>query len=268
METEQSELPNLSELKKVAELLSRSQNTVVLAGAGMSKESGIPTFRGEGGLWTINGEPPLNQYEMFLDNPKQWWAEKFTPADTDSFATALDQSKPNQGHHALVQLEQLGIISHLITQNVDDLHRQAGQLSITEIHGNRYWIRCITCNSRWPKKSITIQQELLPPTCELCNGILKSDTVMFGEPIPPDLLETCHNATQKADLFLTIGTSAIVYPAAQFPIMALEKGIPLIEINPETTPLSKFTLISLKGPSGQILPEIIKLISKIHSRKV
>ena len=91
---------------------------------------------------------------------------------------------------------------------------------------------------------------------------------MFGEPLPPNVLETCHSATQKADLFLTFGTSAIVYPAAQFPIMALEKGIPLIEINPETTPLSEFALISLKGPSGKILPEIIKLISEIHTRKV
>tara|TARA_B100000029_G_scaffold516790_1_gene634255 strand:+ start:9773 stop:10573 length:801 start_codon:yes stop_codon:yes gene_type:complete len=263
METTQSPSMNQSELVKVAELLSRSKNTVVLAGAGMSKESGIPTFRGKGGLWTINGEPPLNQYEIFLDDPKKWWSEKFTPNNKeDSFATALDQSKPNDGHNALVQLERLGIISHLITQNVDDLHRQAGQISITEIHGNRYWIRCIACNSRWPKNSISIQKDLLPPRCEICNGILKSDTVMFGEPIPPNLLQDCHDATRKADLFLTIGTSAIVYPAAQFPIMALEKGIPLIEINPETTPLSEFTKINLRGPSGQILPELIKLISE------
>ena len=262
METKLSNNLSISELEKVAELLARSHNTVVLAGAGMSKESGIPTFRGEGGLWTVNGEPPLNQYEIFLNDPKQWWAEKFRPDNNDSFTVALDQSKPNNGHYALVQLEKLGIVTHLISQNVDNLHRQAGQISITEIHGNRYWIRCIACNSRWPKDSLTIKKDILPPRCELCNGVLKSDTVMFGEPIPPNLLETCHNATQKADLFLTIGTSAIVYPAAQFPIIAFEKGIPLIEINPETTPLSEFATINLRRPSGEILPEIIKLISE------
>ena len=243
-----------------ADLLAGSTHTVVLAGAGMSKESGIPTYRGEGGLWTINGEPPLNQYDTFSEDPGRWWQRRLEEGRDSGFAQALEQAEPNPGHRALVELEQLGIVSHLITQNVDDLHRRAGHTSITEIHGNRRWLRCISCESRWPLQELIIDENTLPPTCDHCSGVVKSDTVMFGEPIPPTALSRSARETAQADLFMTIGTSAVVYPAAQYPIEALQRGVPLIEINPEPTPLTKLATAVIPGPSGEVLPAIVELI--------
>lgn len=247
-------------LQLAADLLARSTRTVVLAGAGMSKESGIPTFRGEGGLWTINGEPPLNQYDTFSQDPRRWWERRLEEGRNDGFAQALEQSEPNDGHRALAELEEMGIVSHLITQNIDDLHRRAGQTSITEIHGNRYWLRCTACERRWPRQEYIIDEAQLPPTCDHCSGIVKSDTVMFGEPIPPTALRRSSLETTQADLFMTIGTSAVVYPAAQYPVDALRRGVPLIEINPEPTPLTEFATVVVPGPSGEVLPVIVELV--------
>ena len=239
-------------------LLVRSSRTVVLAGAGMSKESGIPTFRGEGGLWTKHGEPPLNQFETFAADPQRWWERRLEESRNDEFAQALEASQPNPGHVALAALEGLGIVSHLITQNIDDLHRRSGQSSITEIHGNRYWLRCLTCETRWPREEFIIEQDALPPTCTQCGGMVKSDTVMFGEPIPPTALQRCSEETAVADCFMTIGTSALVYPAAQYPVDALQRGVPLIDINPEPTPLTEVANVVIPGPSGEVLPTIVE----------
>ena len=241
-----------------AELLVGASHTVVLAGAGMSKESGIPTFRGEGGLWTTHGEPPLNQYETFASDPTRWWQRRLEE-DPGEFAGALEAAQPNAGHHALAELETMELVQHLITQNIDDLHRRAGQQSITEIHGNRYWMRCVRCESRWPREEFPVDAEDLPPRCAQpdCGGIVKSDTVMFGEPIPPSALSRCAHETRQADCFMTIGTSAVVFPAAQFPIEAVQAGAPLIEVNPEPTPLSDIATVIVRGPSGEALPAIV-----------
>jgi NAD-dependent deacetylase len=249
-------------IRLAANLLVGSTHTVVLAGAGMSKESGIPTFRGEGGLWTISGDPPLNQYDTFSQDPGRWWERRLEEGRSDGFAQALEQSEPNDGHRALVELESMGIVSHLITQNIDDLHRRAGQISITEIHGNRYWLRCISCERRWPRQEYLIDEAALPPTCDHCSGIIKSDTVMFGEPILPTSLRRSGYETAQADLFMTIGTSALVYPAAQYPIEALQHGLPLIEINLEPTPLTELATVTIPGPSGQVLPALVELVRK------
>ena len=239
------------------DLLARSTRAVALAGAGMSKESGIRTFRGEGGLWTEHGEPPLNQFDTFASDPRRWWERRLEEGRNDQFARSLDQAQPNPGHVALAELEQLGIVSHVITQNIDDLHRLAGQTSITEIHGNRHWLRCLTCEARWSRDEFVIDEDALPPTCSECSGVVKSDTVMFGEPIPPTALRRCTEETALADCFLTIGTSAVVYPAAQYPVDALRRGVPLIEINPEPTPLTEVSTVAIPGPSGEVLPSIV-----------
>ena len=243
------------------DLLARATHAVVLAGAGMSKESGIRTFRGEGGLWTEHGEPPLNQFDTFASDPGRWWERRLEEGRNDGFARSLDEAQPNPGHVALAELEQLGIVSHVITQNIDDLHRLAGQTSITEIHGNRHWLRCMDCETRWSRSEFRINEDLLPPTCSECGGVVKSDTVMFGEPIPPSALQRCFEETAQADCFLTIGTSAVVYPAAQFPVDALRRGVPLIEINPEPTPLTELATVVIPGPSGAVLPSIVERLS-------
>jgi len=246
------------------DLLARATHAVVLAGAGMSKESGIRTFRGEGGLWTEHGEPPLNQYDGFRDDPKRWWERRLEQqrSPDSGFGAALDEAAPNAGHVALVELERIGAVAHVISQNIDDLHRRAGQISITEIHGNRYWLRCISCERRWPRQEYLIDEAALPPTCDHCSGIIKSDTVMFGEPILPTSLRRSGYETAQADLFMTIGTSALVYPAAQYPIEALQHGLPLIEINLEPTPLTELATVTIPGPSGQVLPALVELVRK------
>lgn len=250
-------------IAEAAAILAGAAHTVVLAGAGMSKESGIPTFRGDGGLWTVNGEPPLNQYDTFALDPKRWWERRLEEANNPGeFALAIEAAQPNPGHLGLATLEEMGVVRHLITQNIDDLHRRAGQRSLTEIHGNRYWMRCIRCETRWPKAEFIFDETVLPPRCASpgCDGMVKSDTVMFGEPIPPSALLRCGEETDRADCFMTIGTSAVVYPAAQYPIEAVRRGVPLIEVNPEETPLTPLATVVVRAPSGVALPALVRAI--------
>jgi NAD-dependent deacetylase len=256
----------VASINAAADLLAGAGHTVVLAGAGMSKESGIPTFRGDGGLWTVNGEPPLNQFETFATDPRRWWERRIEESSgaeaTGGFAASIDAARPNAGHIALAELESIGVVSHLITQNIDDLHRRAGQTSITEIHGNRHWMRCMHCGDRWPKAEFIIDPADLPPRCASpgCGGIVKSDTVMFGEPIPGEALMRCAEETRQADCFMTIGTSAVVYPAAQYPVDAVRRGVPLIEVNPEATPLSEIATVTVRAASGLALPAIVQAV--------
>ncbi len=250
-------------LERAADLLAAANYAVALVGAGMSKESGIPTFRGEGGLWTTRGEPPMNQYEQFRTDPKQWWEERLKQqAQGGSLGAALGDAEPNPGHVALAELEQLGIMGHVITQNIDDLHRRAGQQSLSEIHGNTRWMRCVACESRWPREEFPVDADNLPPRCAQpgCDGIVKGDGVMFGEPIPPTVLARCEQETLRADLFLSIGTSAVVYPAAHYPMIAVQRGLQLIEVNPEPTPLSDLASVILRRPSGEVLPQIVDAV--------
>jgi NAD-dependent deacetylase len=263
-----TETLDMDAIAAAADLLAGAGHAVALAGAGMSKESGIPTFRGEGGLWTRLGEPPLNQYETFATDPRRWWERRLEEAQQPSeFGGALEAAQPNPGHLALAELETMGVLGHLITQNIDDLHRRAGQRSLTEIHGNRHWMRCTACHARWPRAQITIDPERLPPLClePGCGGIVKSDTVMFGEPIPFGALLACERETDRADCFLTIGTSAVVYPAAQYPVDAWRRGVPLIEINPEATPLSAIATVVVRAPSGEALPCIVDAVRRRRS---
>jgi NAD-dependent deacetylase len=243
-------------IDEAARRIAGARYCTALVGAGMSKESGIPTFRGEGGLWTRLGEPPMNGYQLFLEDPRGWWLERLAQQRTPpEFARAIDEAKPNPGHVALAEMERLGYLKHLITQNVDSLHLDAGSASITEIHGNRRKLRCIACGRRGPTRAF--DEDEVPPGCDACGGIVKSDTVMFGEPIPPTFLERCFEETARSDLMLVIGTSATVYPAADFPMQVLRAGGAIIEVNVEETPFTPYAAVSLRGPSGEILPRVV-----------
>ncbi len=253
-----------SDVERAAELLAGAAHVVVLTGAGVSKESGIPTFRGEGGLWTTNGEPPMNGFQLFLEDSAGWWRQRLErrraeQADPASFARAVDEARPNAAHHALAELERMGVVRHLITQNVDDLHRRTGQQEITEIHGNRHWMRCLDCGSRWPAREFPVDEGDLPPRCAQpgCDGVVKDDTVMFGEPIPADALGRAGAETRRADCFLVVGTSAVVMPAAGFPLLAWQRGVPLVEVNPEPTPLTEYAEVSCRGAAGERLPALV-----------
>ena len=230
---------------------------IALVGAGLSKESGIPTFRGGDGLWDKHGEPPMDGYQRFLEDPAAWWAQRLAEQEkTSEFSKAIEEAKPNAGHVAMAEMERAGLLKHIITQNIDDLHQQAGSAAITEIHGNRTKQRCIECSRRWPREEFVSGE--VPPRCPDCDGLVKNDTVMFGEPIPQDALESCFREARRADAVLLVGTSAVVYPAAEFPVIAYRQGARLIEVNPQETPLSEICSAVLRAPSGEALPRLLE----------
>lgn len=244
-------------IEATARELKRATHAVALVGAGLSAESGIPTFRGDGGLWTKLGEPTFDGWELFNEDPAAWWRQAISfKEEYADFNRSIDDAKPNPGHYAMADLEGMGHLAHIITQNIDNLHQRAGSRQITEIHGNRYLVRCMSCGSRDRLESVRLDR--LPPLCPECGGFLKNDTVMFGEPIPEDALRECYRQAALCDLFLAVGTSAVVYPAAEFPVMARRRGVTLIEINPEETPLSGIADIIIRAPAGQSLPAIVE----------
>ena len=247
-------------IERTVELIKKSTYVIAVTGAGMSAESGIPTYRGKGGLWTSLGEPDPRSYDTFLADPKAWWEKSMGYKDAEEpeprqrFRRALESGKPNAGHYALAHLEQIGLIKHTITQNVDGLHRMAGSRKLSEIHGNRLLLRCMDCSLRLPRAEFRIRK--MPPLCPECGGIIKGDGVMFGEPIPRDVLARCLQETKKADCVLVLGTSGTVYPAAGLPLEAKDRGACLIEINLNATPISDISDISLRLPTGEALPLI------------
>ncbi len=244
--------------RAAAALMKRSRHTVALSGAGLSAESGIPTYRGANGLWTKFGEPTIDGWEMFCTDPGQWWEVALEHREGTEFGRAIDNAEPNHGHMAMAELESMGRLAHVITQNIDNLHQRAGSRSLTEIHGNRAKTRCMNCGNRTLLADTDLDR--LPPLCLICGGILKNDTVMFGEPIPDDALRECYKQSALADLFLVIGTSAVVYPAADFPVMAKRRGAPLVEINPDETALSELADVVVRAPAGVALPAIVELL--------
>ena len=250
-------------LVTAAQMIGSANHLVAMVGAGLSVESGIPPYRGPGGLWTKTGGPPLLSYREFVEDPKLWW-ERRLRGETEpgnpiqEMKTAADRSAPNPGHYALVELETSRFLKSTITQNVDNLHGQAGSRAVLEIHGNRTKLRCTGCVTRWNREDFSLAG--LPPTCPECGGIVKMDTVMFGEPIPADVLQECREQTARCDCMLLIGTSGTVKPAAQLPLIAKERGAMLIEINPEETELTSTCDLVLRGPSGELLPLLTQLV--------
>ena len=252
-------------IRAAAAILAAARHAIALTGAGLSVESGIPSFRGPGGLWTRYGPPSNLSYPEFIRNPQDWWErrlhDEITPGNpTYDLKIAVDNAAPNLGHLALAELERQGIIKSVITQNVDGLHTQAGTRALLEIHGNRNRLRCIGCGQRWPLAGYAITD--LPPVCRHCGNIIKLDTVMFGEPIPHATLESCFAAVAQCDAMLLAGTSGTVNPAAQFPLIAQQHGAQIIEVNPAPTELTANADLVVTGPAGVTLPAIAELLRK------
>lgn len=251
------------DIDRAAVLVAEARYVVAMTGAGMSVESGIPPFRGPGGLWTKYGEPPMDGYQRFLADPRRSWEERL---DQDGpmrelFET-LEKARPNPGHLALAELERMGVLRCLITQNVDDLHRAAGSNAVAEIHGNCALTRCIDCGRRYRNETVSLAE--LPPRCSGCGGILKSDAVFFGEPIPADVLDRCFAETERCDCMVVVGTSATVYPAAQFPLSVLERGGRLVECNPYPTEITGVCAVSVRAPAGEALPRLIERVKELR----
>lgn len=254
-----------AQIARAAGWLREARSVTALTGAGLSVESGIPPFRGPAGLWTKYGEPPLDGFQRFMRDPAKAWRDRLNPKEpwAIGLSETLAAAKPNAGHRALAALEGLGLLDCLITQNVDDLHGQAGQRSLLEIHGNHGWLRCLSCHQRFHPKTIAVDPASLPPLCPECGGIVKGDTVHFGEPIPPAVLRGCYAAVEQSDCMLVVGTSATVYPAAEFPMDVLRRRGRVIEVNPVPSELTPHATLLLQGPAGALLSRLLQ-----HARGV
>jgi NAD-dependent deacetylase len=246
-------------IRSAGSWIADARHVVALTGAGLSVESGIPPFRGPGGIWTKYGEPPMDGYQHFLRDPAAAWRERLSPREewARALGEAVRAAKPNPGHAAFAELERRGLLAALITQNIDDLHRQAGHRQLLEIHGNHRLLRCIECNARFDPAEVSVDPDALPPLCPYCSGVVKGDVVQFGEPIPPDVLRGCFDTVERADLMIVAGTSATVYPAAEFPYEVLRSGGRVIEVNPEPSELTAAATLSLRGPGAAILTRLL-----------
>ncbi len=259
---------------RAAKSLVDSKYAIALTGAGISTESGIPDFRGPSGIWTKNPEAERRAYEgypRFLADPKGWWEASLARPSLSSAFGDLGKVMPNAGHYALVELEQLGILKCIITQNIDALHERAGTKSLLEYHGSFSKLRCISCNLRFRRDEFNLEKLMreneLPPRCPNCGGVIKSDTVSFGEPIPSDVAHQSLEEAWKCDLMLICGTSAVVYPFANLPRIARQRGaVTIIEVNADPTPLTEEGISDylIQGKTGEILPRIVDEVKKIR----
>jgi NAD-dependent deacetylase len=271
-------------IKRAARDILNSTYAIALTGAGISTESGIPDFRGPSGVWTKNPEAErkaYRSYDRFKEDPKGWWQERLT---VPSVLGDLGKAMPNPGHYALAELEAMGILKYVITQNVDALHEKAGTRNLLEYHGSILKLRCVSCNSRFRLDEFDLDGLMaankLPPICPGCGGIIKTDGVAFGEPIPADVAQQSMKEAGKCDLMLICGTSAVVYPFAQLPRVARHRivetgtGIPaprkttavtIIEINAEATPLTTEGISDylIEGKTGEILPKLVAEIKRL-----
>lgn len=235
----------MTPLDHARELLAVSNRIAVLTGAGISAESGIPTFRGAGGFWNNFRPEELATPEAFLRDPALVWDWYLWRRDL------VAKAQPNAGHFALVKLEARVPRFTLITQNVDGLHDRAGSRNILKLHGDIGVNRCWECG-----RETAELPESRPPRCE-CGGILRPGVVWFGEPLPAPIWSAAEKAAREAAVLLVVGTSAQVFPAAGLIPYAESSGAKVIEINPEATPFSESIAISLRGPAGEILPQIV-----------
>jgi NAD-dependent deacetylase len=235
--------------------LRNSHSVTVLTGAGISAESGIPTFReAQTGLWARYDPQQLATPQAFRRNPRLVWEWYCWRREL------VMEAEPNPGHLALATMEQLVPEFTLITQNVDDLHRRAGSQNIIALHGDILRTRCFYC-----RKSVDDEQELnqYDGRCSHCGGPLRPDVVWFGESLPPEALDAAFTAARECEIFLSIGTSTLVEPAASLPFIALQNDIPVVEINPDQTPLSHLGTHVLNGDAGQVLPKLVRAVWKL-----
>jgi NAD-dependent deacetylase len=241
-----------TEIGALAEKLRGARRVVALTGAGVSAESGVPTFRGADGLWRNHRPEDLATPRAFARDPRLVW-EWY-----DWRRQKVAACAPNEGHRALAEMAKRGFALDLVTQNVDGLHRIAGSRPVWELHGSLWSIRCTECSRVREDREAPLPST--PPRCE-CGGLERPGVVWFGESLPSDVLAHAFEAANDADVFLVIGTSALVHPAASLPEIAAEQGALVVEVNPGLTPLSGLVDIRLAGPSAAILPRILEAIS-------
>lgn len=241
-------------LAELADLLKTSKSAVALTGAGISVESGIPSFRGAHGLWTRYNPMEYAHIEAFITNPVKVWKLLRELEET------IARARPNPAHYALAALEKMGRLQAVITQNVDNLHQEAGSRNVIEFHGNARRFVCLHCGQRFDPATLDFTQ--LPLYCS-CEGLIKPDIVFFGEEIPVDANKAAFDLAETCDLMLVVGTSAAVMPANYLPYAAKKNGARIVEINLETTELTRrLTDYYFDEAASIVLSEAVALLSK------
>ncbi|MHA1934945.1 MAG: NAD-dependent protein deacylase [Candidatus Thorarchaeota archaeon] len=237
-------------MENAARIIANAKHLAALTGAGISKESNIPTFRGEDGLWNEYDVMELATPQAFTKNPTLVW-------EWYSWRQGLIAScEPNPAHRTLAEWESNGLLKCLITQNVDGLHRRAGSNKVLEVHGNLWQLKCTSCEHNGfldsPAEGV--------PNCPKCGSFLRPDVVWFGEQLNPRIMSHVYSELEKTDVCIVIGTSALVQPSASFPIIVKQKEGTIIEVNIEATPLTSYADIHLSGKAGEIMPTLNSLL--------
>jgi len=244
-------------IQKAARIIVKSKNLIALTGAGMSAESGIPTFRGENGLWSKYRPEELATPEAFFRNPRfvwEWYAWRIG---------LVINAKPNPAHKALAELEKMGFLKLTITQNVDNLHERAGTKRLVKLHGDILTARCVSCGY---KLHMSEPPKEIPPKCPSCGDIMRPDVVWFGEPLPVKALEKAFEYARRADAIIVVGTSGVVYPAGIIPHVVKNSGGTVIEVNIAESGITEIADIFLKGAAGKVLPELVLEVKRISER--
>lgn len=250
------------QLQDAIELIQPARRVVALTGAGISTESGIPDFRSPGSIW--RQQPPVS-YQDFISKPEarqRYWETR------RSLSGQVAAAKPNAAHSALVEMERKGILLGIITQNFDGLHHDAGSRPerVVELHGTSREAACTLCGARSSMQDL--QQRIdageTDPTCSLCGGYMKTATILFGQRVPEDVLSRAKEMANECDLFLVVGSSLQVTPAAALPRLALVRDVPLIIINLQPTPLDDYADVILRAKAGEALPPIVAALSLVE----
>ena len=239
--------------KKLIDLIACSHSIVFFTGAGISAESGIPTFRGKDGIWNKLKPEELANFDAFIRNPQlvwEWYNHR---------KKIIHESQPNPGHIAIAEFQNIFDNVTVITQNIDNLHRRAGSKTIYELHGNIERNYCIKCEAQYTDE---LDFTMGVPKCK-CGGLIRPDVVWFGEMLPEDQYRDSEEAAMESDIFFVVGTSAVVYPAASLVYTAKQSGAYLFEVNIEETEASSIVNTSLFGEAGKILPEILNSVKEV-----
>ncbi len=234
------------------EKLEKSESVLFFTGAGISAESGIPTFRGKDGLWKNYRAEELANFDAFLENPDRVW-EWYQYR-----RKIIRDAAPNPGHLAIVAMENYFKEVVVVTQNIDNLHKRAGSKEVYELHGNIERSYCINCKTFYDTAQFKSENKV--PRCPKCGGLIRPDVVWFGEMLPSDVLASAQKAAEQCNICFVVGTSAVVYPAAYIPITAKKSGAYLVEINIQPTELTPSVNLSLIGKAGEILQAILRQI--------
>jgi NAD-dependent deacetylase len=247
--------------EELARLLRGAKRAIVFTGAGISTESGIPDFRSPGGIWTKMMPINYDEFVRSAETRRESWRRRFEMEGT------WTSVKPNAGHIAVAELVRMGKVSHVITQNIDNLHQESGVPvdKVIELHGNTRYAKCLDCGERMEIADIRAFFDKFgePPDCPLCGGIVKTATISFGQAMPELEMELARRATLACDLFLVIGSSLVVYPAAGFPLLAKRKGAPLVILNREATEQEPHADLALHGEIGPTMSAAVNALQRV-----